>query len=417
MTNNPLISLGKKAREAANILAHANNMQKNIALAAIMEGLISSRESLLSANAKDIEEARKNGVSESLIDRLSLNESRIESIIESVRVIQSLPDPIDQLLNTTIRPNGLRIEKHTVPLGVIGIVFESRPNVAIDAAALCLKSGNACILRGGSDSWNSVQSIIQILQNGVDKAGLPRDSIQSLPSSDRTLVGALLKLENYVDVIIPRGGKSLISRVREESRIPVFSHLDGICHTYVDNYADEAKAVAVTLNAKMRRTSVCGSTECLILHRDIADTLGKIIITSLIKMGCEVRAPQELLHINSEIKLAQSSDYGFEFLAPIIAVSIVSSVEEAVNFINTHGSQHTDAIITENRADADYFLSHVSSAIALHNASTQFADGGEFGKGAEIGISTGKLHARGPVGLEELTSYQYRIYGNGQTRP
>lgn len=414
---NPLAPLGKKARASALILAHATNAQKNQALKAIAEGLKSSQDTILAANKKDIDEARKGGLSDALVDRLALNEARIASIIESLSIIQSLADPVNRLLDTTTRPNGLRIEKRAVPLGVAGVIFESRPNVAIDAAALCLKSGNACILRGGSDSWNSVQVIVEILQNALEKAGLPREAVQTLPSSDRALVGDLLTLDAYIDVIIPRGGKSLITRVRAESRIPVFSHLDGICHTYIDDEANPTKARIVTLNAKMRRTSVCGATECLLLHEKIAPTIGKEIISDLLQAGCEVRVPKEIRPFDAKLKLAEPGDYGFEFLAPVIAVALVSDVKDAVDFINRYGSQHTDAIITENKEHADYFLTHVSSAIALHNASTQFADGGEFGKGAEIGISTGKLHARGPVGLEELTTYQYRVYGDGQTRP
>ena len=414
---NPLVSLGKKAREASSILAHAPTLKKNAALAAIEEGLKSSEFRILEANAKDVARAHQNDMSETLIDRLRLDSLRLKTIIQGLKTIQSLPDPVDRLLETTQQPNGLIIEKRSIPLGVIGIIFESRPNVAVDAAALCLKSGNACILRGGSDSWNTFQVIIEILRDSLDQVDLPRDSIQSLPSASRELVGSLLTLEDYVDVIIPRGGKSLIARVRAESRIPVFSHLDGICHTYIDLDADAEKAIAITLNAKMRRTSVCGATECLLLHKDITTTIGKDIIKALLASGCEVRVLPELMALDPALKPSQPSDYGFEFLAPILAVSTVSNVKEAVQFINTYGSQHTDAIVTENDYNADYFLNHVSSAIALHNASTQFADGGEFGKGAEIGISTGKLHARGPVGLEELTTYQYQIHGTGQIRP
>lgn len=414
---NPLIPLGEKARDAANILAHAHEQQKNMALYEIIASLETSQSLILTANETDVREAQKNGMSTALIDRLRLDSSRLQNIIDSLKTIQSLKDPVDRLLESTTRPNGLYIEKRSVPLGVIGIIFESRPNVAIDAAALCLKSGNACILRGSSDSWNSVQALVSIIQNACEKVGLPRNSVQSLPSPDRALVGHLLTLLDYVDVIIPRGGKSLIERVRTESQIPVFSHLDGICHTYIDKEADASKAVTITVNAKMRRTSICGATECLILHKDIVPTIGKAVITALLQSGCEVRVPLEILSLTHGLIQSRPLDYGFEFLAPIISVSIVPDVKDAVTFIAQYGSQHTDAIITENRVNADYFLKHVTSAIALHNASTQFADGGEFGKGAEIGISTGKLHARGPVGLEELTTYQYRVHGDGQTRP
>ncbi|MFY9286968.1 MAG: glutamate-5-semialdehyde dehydrogenase [Alphaproteobacteria bacterium] len=415
--SNPLDTIGKAARVAAHQLAQATPETKNAALAAIATGLKAAQSSILAANEKDIAQAKANGMSDALMDRLKLSEARLDTIIASLATIEALPDPVGRKLDSTTRPNGLRVEKYTVPIGVIGIIFESRPNVAVDAAALSLKSGNACILRGGSDSWNSTEVIIKVIQKALETAGLPHNAVQTLPSSDRELVGALLTLDQYVDVIVPRGGKSLTSRVRAESRIPVFSHLDGICHTYIDVKADVKKALPITVNAKMRRASVCGATECLLLHKDIATTIGKEAIEALILAGCEVRAPKSLLSLDQRLKEVSPSDYGHEFLAPIIAVAIVDDVEGAVAFINQYGSQHTDAIITEDKKSAEYFLTHVDSAIALHNASTQFADGGEFGKGAEIGIATGKLHARGPVGLEELTTYQYRLYGDGQIRP
>jgi glutamate-5-semialdehyde dehydrogenase len=414
---NPLEDIGRRARAASQILAHAPAAQKNAALKAIGALLKTRAAEILAANAKDIAEAKAKNMPEAQLDRLRLTEARLQAMIDGLNIIHDLPDPVDRLLDNVTRPNGLKIEKRSVPIGAIGIIFESRPNVAIDAAALCLKSGNACILRGGSESWQSVGALIAAVQSGLKEAGLPQDAVQTLPSSDREHVGALLTLNDYVDLIIPRGGKSLIARVQKESRIPVLSHLEGICHTYIDAKADPKQAVAVTLNAKMRRSSVCGATECLLLHKNIAATLGKDVIAALLDAGCEVRAPEELLKLDPRIKRAVAGDYGFEFLAPVIAVACVDDVKAAVDFINTHGSQHTDAIITENRADADYFLRHVGSAIALHNASTQFADGGEFGKGAEIGIATGRLHARGPVGLEELTTYQYRVFGTGQIRP
>jgi len=461
MKENPLLPLGQSARDAAARLAQATTAQKNAALAAIAEGLKAAQAKILAANEKDISTAKKSGMSESMIDRLRLTEARLVGMIESLKVVEALPNPVDRLLETTTRPNGLRIEKRAVPIGVIGIIFESRPNVAVDAAALCLKSGNACLLRGGSDSWHSVSALIGIVQAALEKAGLPPEAVQNLPSSDRELVGALLTLDDYVDLIVPRGGKSLIARVRAESRIPVLSQLEGICHTYIDVKVDAKKAVAITLNAKMRRTSICGATECLLLHKDIAATIGKDVIAALLEAGCEVRAPKELisppleggvggggdqqrptsvmrdapppnlpvtrervtgggtrsaLAEHSLLKPASANDYGFEFLAPVIAVAVVADVKDAVAFVNAHNSQHTDAIITEDKKAADTFLRNVTSAIAMHNTSTQFADGFEFGKGAEIGIATGKLHARGPVGLEELTTYQYRVYGDGQVR-
>lgn len=413
---NPLDELGQRARVAAGILAQAPAAAKDAVLAVLEQRLRDARADILAANACDVATAESHGLATPQVDRLRLDNGRLDAIIAGVATVRALPNPVDRLLDCVTRPNGLRIEKRAVPLGVIGIIFESRPNVAVDAAVLCLKSGNACILRGGSDSWNTGQVLVTCIRAALEQAGLPPDAVQALPSPDRALVGALLTLDRYVDIIVPRGGKALIARVRVESRIPVFSHLDGICHTYIDARADAAKAVAVTVNAKMRRTSICGATECLLLHREIAPTFGKDVLTTLIDAGCEVRVPQELLALHSALRLAQPEDYGHEFLAPILAVAVVDDVEAAVDFINMHGSQHTDAIITEDEVAADYFLRHVSSAIALHNASTQFADGGEFGKGAEIGIATGKLHARGPVGLEELTTYQYRVHGNGQVR-
>lgn len=414
---NPLEVMGRHARVAADSLAHATTAQKNAALLAILSQLKTHKAAILAANEKDVFTAKANGMAEAQLDRLRLNDARIEGMADAVQTIHDLPDPVDRLLETVTRPNGLKIEKRSVPVGVIGIIFESRPNVAIDAATLCLKSGNACILRGGSESWHSVQAIIEAVKAGLKEAGLPDEAVQTPPSADREQVGAMLTLDKHIDLIIPRGGKSLIARVQTESRIPVLSHLDGICHTYIDASADAAKAVSITLNAKMRRTSVCGATECLLLHKDIATTVGKKILTELLDAGCEVRVPEILLGLDDRLVKASAKDYGQEFLAPILAVGIVQNVQAAVGFVNTYGSGHTDAIVAEDQKAADYFLQHVNSAIAIQNASTQFADGGEFGKGAEIGIATGKLHARGPVGLQELTTYQYRVLGNGQIRP
>ena len=413
---NPLDQLGLQARAAQHILAHAALAQRNQALTFLAEKLEQSRVVLLAANAEDVAAAEAKALPAAQIDRLRLDDHRITAMIDSLAVIVTLPDPLERLLETTQRPNGLRIEKRAIPIGVIGLIFEARPNVAIDAAALCIKSGNACILRGGSDSWHSVQVLVEVIKDALEQAGLPRDAVQSLPTSDRELVGALLTLTEHVDVIVPRGGKSLTARVRQDSRIPVFSHLDGICHTYIDAKADVGKAVAITVNAKMRRVTVCGASECLLLHQAIVPTVGKTVLAALLDAGCEVRVPDALLTFDERLKVIRPGDYGHEFLAAVIAVAIVDDVRGAVDFIDHYGSQHTDAIVTEDADAADYFLSHVGSAIALHNASTQFADGGEFGKGAEIGIATGKLHARGPVGLNELTTYQYRVYGNGQVR-
>ena len=414
--SNPLAALGRQAKSAAARLAQATAAEKNAALAAIAEGLSAAAPEILASNKTDLDAAKQAGLPAPQLDRLALDQARLVAIAAGVLTVQALPDPVDRLLESVTRPNGLRIEKRAVPLGVIGVIFESRPNVAVDAAVLCLKSGNAVMLRGGSESWHSVEAFVRVIQMALAKAGLPPESVQSLPSPDRALVGALLTLDDYIDVIVPRGGKSLIARVREESRIPVFSHLDGICHTYIDAAADPAKAAAVTLNAKMRRPSICGATECLLLHKDIAATIGRNVIEALLQAGCEVRAPDSLLPMHPALKPVKPDDYGHEFLAPVIAVALADNAEAAVDFINRYGSQHTDAIITEDQQAAAYFLRHVNSAIAMHNASTQFADGYEFGKGAEIGIATGKFHARGPVGLEELTTYQYRVYGDGQIR-
>lgn len=421
---NPLETIGVKARSAAGIMAHATMDQKNAALKAIGEGLKKRTPALLAANANDYDAAKKalgdapaQAKEVAALDRLRMSDGLIQAMAASVDVIRGLPDPVGRLVDTLYPPNGLVIEKRGVPIGVIGIIFESRPNVALDAAALCIKSGNVCILRGGSDGWQSIEVLVDIVQKGLEAAGLPREAVQLVPSSDRGHVGNLLTLDQYVDLIIPRGGKSLNQRVKAESRIPVLGHLEGICHTYIDAGADPAKAAAITKNAKMRRPSVCGATECLLLHKDIVGTIGKKVVSDLLDAGCEVRAPEHLLPLDKRLTRSQGNDYGVEFLAPILAVAMVENVEGAVAFINTYGSQHTDAIVTEDQAAADYFLSHVGSAIAVHNASTQFADGGEFGKGAEIGIATGRIQARGPVGLEELTTYQYRVLGTGQVRP
>jgi glutamate-5-semialdehyde dehydrogenase len=414
---NPLEQIGQQAKTAQKRLAHSDLAHRNNALAILAERLAQAAGDVLAANAQDVETATDKQLPAAQIDRLRLTQGRIDGMIAGIAAIIALPDPLDRLLETVQRPNGLRIEKCAVPIGVIGIIFEARPNVAIDAAALCIKSGNACILRGGSDSWHSVQLLISLIQDALAQAELPREAVQSLPTTDRELVGAMLTLTDYIDVIVPRGGKSLAERVQQDSRMPVFSHLDGICHTYIDAQADAAKAVAIAVNAKMRRVTVCGASECLLLHKAIATTIGKDILAALLAAGCEVRVPDALLTLDDRLKTIRTGDYGHEFLDAVMAVAIVDDVEAAVDFINHYGSRHTDAIVTEDAATAGYFLGHVDSAIALHNTSTQFADGGEFGKGAEIGIATGKLHARGPVGVNELTTYQYRVYGHGQIRP
>jgi glutamate-5-semialdehyde dehydrogenase len=413
MTVNPLNDLGRNARTGAGILAALSADAKNAALQSVRKGLQDSAADILAANAQDV--AKNPQLDAAMRDRLALDAKRFDAILSGIDTIIALPDPVGRDLGDATRPNGLLIRKVAVPLGVVGVIFESRPNVAIDAATLCFKSGNACILRGGSESAGTVALMVKAMQDALVSCGLPASLIQVLPNQDRALVTAMLQLDQYIDVIVPRGGKSLVSVVREQSRVPVFSHLDGICHTYIDVAADADKALSITLNAKLRRTGICGATECLLLHKDIAQDLGLSICKALADKGCEVRVPADLLQ-DDRFKQAQDSDYGHEFLAPIIAVKIVDDVAAAIAHVNAYGSGHTDAIITEDTDAAELFLSRVASAIALHNASTQFADGGEFGMGAEIGIATGKMHARGPVGLNELTTYQYRVYGTGQTR-
>ncbi len=413
---NSLQAMGETAKQAAAVLAHCTVEQKNQVLRAIADQLRQQTDAILAANQQDMTAGTDAHLSSAILDRLKLDTGRINAMITGIETVIALPDPVGLTLASDTRPNDLRIDKVTVPLGVIGVIFESRPNVAIDAAILCLKAGNACILRGGSDAWQTTSILIVLMQDALLQVGLPIGCIQSVPSADRELVGALLTLDEYVDVIVPRGGKSLVERVRNESRIPVFSHLDGICHTYIHKAADPAKAIAITVNAKMRRTGVCGATECLVLHEAIVETIGRDVINALINKGCSVKLPTELLSLHPNAVEAQPHDYGHEFLSATLSVKIVKDTKDAVVFINKYGSHHTDAIITEDTDAADYFLSHVESAIAVHNASTQFADGGEFGMGGEIGIATGKLHARGPVGLAQLVTYQYRLHGNGQIR-
>lgn len=417
MSSNPLTALGVAAQQAARVLAQSSTDQKNNALVAIKKIIAAHKADILAANQKDVESAKANNMNAAHLDRLTLNDARFDGLLQAIDVVQALPNPVGQVLENAERPNGLHIQKISVPLGVLGIIFESRPNVALDAAILSLKSGNACVLRGGSDSVHTTQLLVQLMRQAITESGLPENCVQTLPSQDRALVGAMLQLMDYIDVIIPRGGKNLVARVQAESRVPVFSHLDGICHTYIDTDADRQMAIDVVLNAKLRRTGVCGATECVLLHKDVAQTLGKDILQALLDKNCEVRVPQTLLALDNRLKLVDRADYAHEFLSATIAVAVVDDVQAAIAFINQHGSGHTDAIITNNATTAQSFLKGVKSAIAVHNASTQFADGAEFGKGAEIGIATGKLHARGPVGLNELVTYQYHVLGCGQTRP
>jgi glutamate-5-semialdehyde dehydrogenase len=410
--------IGGKAREAGRTLAIASTEQKNAALTNAATALRKATPAILAANAKDIAAAQAADRPASFIDRLKLNEARIEGIAKGLEDIAALADPVGTVLAEWTRPNGLKFQRVRVPLGVIGIIYESRPNVTADAGALSLKAGNAAILRGGSESHHSSVAIYACLVEGLRAAGLPETAIQLVPTTDREAVGEMLKgLGGAIDVIVPRGGKSLVQRVQDEARVPVFAHLEGICHTYVDRGADLDIAIPVVLNAKMRRTGVCGATECLLVDKNAHDDYLTPLVNALLEAGCEVRGDAATQKVDKRVKAAAADDYGKEFLDPIIAVKTVNGVDEAIEHIAKYGSQHTDAIITECAATAEQFLNRVDSAIVLVNASTQFADGGEFGFGAEIGIATGKMHARGPVGVEQLTSFKYKVRGTGQIRP
>jgi glutamate-5-semialdehyde dehydrogenase len=409
--------LGADARAAAAVLAQAPTERKNQALLAAAAAIRDQSATILEANARDIANAEARGTAPSLMDRLKLNQARIEGIAKGLEDVAALPDPIGATIAEWDRPNGLRIARVRVPLGVIGIVYESRPNVTADAGGLCLKSGNACILRGGSDSFESSRAITACMRDGLAAAGLPEAAIQLVPTTDRAAVGIMLTMTDDIDVIIPRGGKSLIQRVAAESRIPVIKHLDGICHVHIDAAADPRKARDIVLNAKMRRTSVCGSAETLLVDRAVAEAILPAVIGDLIEAGCEVRGDEATRRFDTRVKPATAADWDTEYLDAIISVRVVDGLDAAIDHINRHGSHHTDSVVTEDAAAAEAFLNKVDSAIVLWNASTQFADGGEFGMGAEIGISTGKLHARGPVGAEQLTSYKYQVRGTGQTRP
>jgi glutamate-5-semialdehyde dehydrogenase len=411
-------SLGQAARAAANTLTRVSAQQKNDALTRIAAEIRASRDAILAANAKDVADARANGLSSALIDRLALNAERIESTAVGVEAIAALPDPIGTVLAEWERPNGLKIQRVRVPLGVIGIIYESRPNVTADAGALCLKSGNAVILRGGSESARSNRAIHECMTRALRGAGLPEAAIQMVPTQDREAVGILLRdMTEYVDVIVPRGGKGLIARVQQDARVPVMGHLEGICHTYVHAAADLEMARAVVLNAKMRRTGICGATETLLIDAACAKTHLAPIVRDLIAAGCEVHGDESTRAIVGEVRAATTEDWGKEFLDAIVAVRVVPDIDAALEHIRTYGSGHTEAIITEDDAAAARFFNELDSAILMRNASTQFADGGEFGMGAEIGIATGRIHARGPVGAAELTSYKYLVHGTGQTRP
>lgn len=410
-------ALGRRARDAAAIVAMAPAAARDQALRVAASTLRARMADILAANALDMDAATEKGLSPAMLDRLMLNPARVEAMAKGLEEIADRPDPLGAVLERWERPNGLRFEKVRVPLGVIAIIFESRPNVTADAGGLCLKSGNAAILRGGSESFHSARAILAALHAGLDAAGLPRDAIQMPPTTDRAAVGEMLTMTRWIDVVIPRGGKSLTGRVAAESRVPVIYHLDGICHVYLDKAADPDKARRVTLNAKMRRTGICGAAETLLVHKDVATALLPPILNDLIQAGCEIRGDAGVQALDARVKPATDEDWDTEYLDAILSVKLVDDVDAAIDHIGRHGSHHTDSIITEDADTAARFLARVDSGIVLHNASTQFADGGEFGFGAEIGISTGKLHARGPVGAEQLTSYKYVVRGDGHTRP
>ncbi len=411
-------AMGRNARAAAAELALASTEAKNAALRAAAKALRKSTPDILAANAKDLAAAREARRPAAFIDRLMLDEARVAAMAKGLDEIAELPDPVGTVLAHWKRPNGLDFERVRVPLGVIGIIYESRPNVTADAGALALKAGNAAILRGGSESHHSAQAIHACLVEGLKAAKLAEAAIQLVPTTDREAVGHMLAgLSGSIDVLVPRGGKSLVERVQKEARVPVFAHLEGVCHTYVDRDADLDMAVRVTLNAKMRRPGVCGATEALLVDRAAPAAVLPALVKALLEAGCEVRGDEAAQEADTRVKAAAEADWGTEYLDAIIAVKTVAGIEEAIAHIAKYSTQHTDAIITANTATAERFLKAVDSAIVLHNASTQFADGGEFGFGAEIGIATGKLHARGPVGVEQLTSFKYVVRGSGQVRP
>jgi glutamate-5-semialdehyde dehydrogenase len=411
-------AIGRGARAAAPVLELAGSDQKSCALRAAAAALRARRHKILAANDRDMQEAQEEGASAPLLDRLRLDEARVEAMARALEDIAALPDPIGTVLAEWPRPNGLCIQRRRIPLGVIGIIYESRPNVTADAGALCLKSGNAVILRGGSESARSNAAIHACLGEGLLVAGLPSASIQLVPTTDRAAVGYMLaEMSRYIDVIVPRGGKQLIERVQREARVPVIGHLEGLCHVFVERAADLSMAQEIVLNSKLRRTGVCGAAETLLVDRGCAATHLGPLVRALLEAGCEVRGDETTRGCDERVRAASEQDWSTEYLDAIIAVRVVEGLDAAIEHIGRYGSRHTDCIVTQDPAAAECFLTLVDSAIVLHNASTQFADGGEFGMGAEIGISTDKFHARGPVGVEQLTSYKYVVRGNGQVRP
>jgi len=414
---NIIEQMGQKAQAARPALAKATSAQKDKALHAAAQALREMKDDIKTANREDMHLGREKGLSPAMLDRLALDDDRIDAIALALEAITELEDPVGVIEAAWDRPNGLNIARIRVPLGVIGVIYESRPNVTADAGALCLKSGNAVILRGGSESAHSSKAIHQALVQGLRTAGLPEDAIQLVPTQDRAAVGAMLTRPDLIDIIVPRGGKSLVARVQNEARVPVIAHLDGNNHIYIDKSADKDKAIAVALNAKMRRTGICGAMETLLVHKDVMDAILPALFAALKAKGCTIRGDARTQALDSSIETASEEDWCTEYLDAILAVKTVGNLDEALAHIDTYGSGHTDAIMAQDEETLAQFLNHVDSAIVMANASTQFADGGEFGMGAEIGISTGRLHARGPVGLEQLTTYKYVVRGDGQTRP
>ncbi len=410
-----IAEMGQRARAAAAVLAGTPTADKARALTEAAKAIRARADAILAANAADVARAEANGLTPAMIDRLKLNPARLEGVAAGLEAVAGLADPVGRMIDQAERPNGLILQRIRVPLGVIGIIYESRPNVTADAGALSLMAGNACILRGGSEAADSNRAIHAALIEGIRAAGLPEDAVQLVPITDRAAVGAMLTAQGLIDIIVPRGGKSLVARVQDEARVPVLAHLDGIVHLYIDQGADPAKAVSLAVNAKMRRTGVCGATETILIDRAYATP--QPILAALIEAGCEVRGDATARAIDPRVKPASDNDWDCEYLDSIVSVAMVDGVAGAMAHIARHSSHHTDAIVTEDQATADRFLAAVDSAIVMHNASTQFADGGEFGLGAEIGISTGRLHARGPVALEGLTTYKWLVRGSGQLRP
>jgi glutamate-5-semialdehyde dehydrogenase len=411
-----MTQMGERARAAASALAIATPEAKRHALETAAQLIVARADAILAANARDMEFGRDKGLSAAMLDRLELTPARLDAIAQGLRAVGAQDDPVGSVIAQWDRPNGLHIARVRTPLGVIGVIYESRPNVTADAGALCLKSGNAVILRGGSESLHSSGVLVDCLRAGLAAADLPEDAVQLVPTRDRAAVRELLTMTEYVDVIVPRGGKGLVGLVQAEARVPVFAHLEGICHVYIDAAADPDKALRVTLNAKTRRTGVCGAAECLLIHRDVLATIGRDVIAALVAAGVEVRGDQMLQDLPGVVPATQA-DWGREFLDMIIAARVVDDIDAAIAHIRRHGSSHTESILTEDDSAAAQFFAQLDSAILMRNASTQFADGGEFGMGAEIGIATGKLHARGPVGAEQLTTFKYLVTGNGTIRP